>query len=481
MPRRRRHRSRVPSSAHSRPRLLTATIAHSLRTLEPRAFVPRCVRPCTRRFYTTTRTIAIRSCSCRAPTRSRSPTDVKHLRHLSVSAAMKSLAGSIASKLHPNKLITNVESQRLLQALLESSKRHLNNAQPQRSANLTRHHWDSVLHHPMFESRKLEAKVPTSTFIYQPALHFESLARRGHLSWSTVSTLCEKYMRLKRSREVHKIKPLAPGLAAWMATTNREEMTASFRALEKIIQVMYLDGQEESVLEWLRELYATTMNSSRDSTHLETEDRFISAMIRGVLYVQNDLSLAIQHFIEASKYRHGSKRAIGDTPISGTKAPLAHSWDRLAWFILQKRGRAAIDDEQYRVLLSHAPEPNATPWARISPGFVRLYSPDSNRTTAMHHEIQDRIFLMRWRTLKMTCQPKILRPFLISLLDAASFAVSDGHPQRAQLFLDFAHREFPDVLPERASSSNNLAEVFQQAYREISPWSMGHGSETAFG
>jgi hypothetical protein len=396
---------------------------------------------------------------------------------------MKSLVGSIASRLHPNKLITNTESQRLLQALHESFEKHLGNAQPPQSASFSRHHWDSVLHHPMFESKRMETRELASTSISQPAEDFEAQLRRGHMSRSVVNTLCRSYMQLKRSRGTCEIKPLAPSLAAWMATKNREDVFTSPRTLENIIQVMYLDGQEENILHWLRQLYATSSSSSPNTAQLEIEDHFISAMVRGILYVQHDLSLAIQHFIEASKYRHGPERAMSLTSLTGTKAPLTRSWDRLAWFILHRRGRPAVGDEQYRAMLSHAPESMLGSKARISPAFVSLYSPGTARTAMMHDEIQNQMFLHHWRELKRSARkPYILRPFLISLLDAAAFAVSDGHAQRAQVFLNFAHTEFPDVVPEREPPFQNLTESFQQAYRDTKTWRMGwHRVETAFG
>jgi hypothetical protein len=199
------------------------------------------------------------------------------------------LVRSIVSKLHPPGPATQRESQQLLRVLNGAFQRRLDDAHPappkpntedpldeppypKRSASI---HFDSILQHPLFQTRDHNA-TPTETSRAMDTLRQVAVI---HLSDT-------KHVRRQQMTR------LAPKLAAWMATAppnQQKEFFGTYTTLSPVLGVMYREGADAAVWDWLQMLHNLKPTSNEAHPRnlrwwLEAEDNFVSLMIRDALW-----------------------------------------------------------------------------------------------------------------------------------------------------------------------------------------------------
>lgn len=376
------------------------------------------------------------------------------------------LVRSIVSKLHPPGPVTQRESQQLLRVLDGAFKRRLDEAHPappdpnthdpldeppypNRSAST---HFDSILQHPLFQTRDHNA-APTEN---SRAIDlFDSLLREESLNIHTLRQVAVTHQSdTKNVRRKHMTK-LAPKLAAWMTTASpnqRKEFFGTYGTLSPVLGVMYREGSEAAVWDWLQMLHnlkptSTDAHPQNLRWWLEAEDNFVSLMIRDAL-IRDHLGrktpvAAAQHFVAASAHR-----ARGHQP-----APLVKSWSLIASYVLTKRRDHGFLKTLFKDILNHAPSLDSFPKAKLSPGFVAVYSLDQPTAAPLYSDLQDEAYVTKWAKWKWTRTAKMQQALLTTILDASEVALQQGKASQAKFFLDFAQTHFPDIISREQPST----------------------------
>lgn len=389
------------------------------------------------------------------------------------------LVRSIVSKLHPPGPATQRESQQLLRALDGAFKRRLDEAHPappdpnthdpldeppypSRSAST---HFDSILQHPLFQSRPHNAAPAENS---QTVDLFDSLLREDSLNMDTLRQVAVTHLsNIKHARRRDMTK-LAPKLAAWMATASlkqRTEFFGTYSTLSPVLSVMFREGAHSAVWDWLKILH--DLKPTSDEAHpqklrwwLDVEDDFVSLMIRDAL-IYDALNrktpvAAAQHFVAASAHR-----ARGSLPV-----PLVKSWSLIASYTLSKRREHGFSKALFEDILKHSPPLDASPKAKLSPGFLAVYSSDRPTAAPLYHDLHNEVYVIKWAKWKWRRTAKMQQALLRTILDASQLALQQGNASQAKFFLDFAQTHFPDII-SREEPSTEPAQRLGHAREEL--------------
>ena len=236
----------------------------------------------------------------------------------------------LISKLHPPSLATPRESQQLLRLLDTSFRRRLDDAHPSPhicqenrdaqtlsptcSLRLSDSHLNSVLHHPLLAANvasHAECSGPRASRV------FEEGVRGSRVSAQLIQSCCQLYLKnIKRSGSVASESTLGGKIAAWLSSSadKRSQILTDVRVLPELISVMYADGLEDVVWNWLSMVYGRNWGeldarSVPTVNLLDVEDAYVSAMTRASIS-RGQFEDAVQQFCQKQvKYRIASRRA----------------------------------------------------------------------------------------------------------------------------------------------------------------------------
>jgi hypothetical protein len=393
----------------------------------------------------------------------------------------------LLSKLHPPSPATPRESQQLLRLLDTSFRQRLDELHPHprsasqngtpdnqipldtsRNANA---YLDSVLHHPLLESNTSAAEL-ASSLRSQAVQAFEKALRNESVDLHFLRGCCRKYARgIERGESISSDRLLGVKIAAWLFSAS-DRVKISFltdRAVLEAIPLMYADGLEEVVWEWLSILYKNFRSDGGPATaviqRLGAEDRFVSAMM-GVSTLRGALEDAAQQFIKASEYRFTSCRGRVREDEKASELgyrPLALSWARISRAILYKGNMHGISEDMFDRLLGFAVPFSWNP--SVTKGFVMLYHPTKPSVQTLFQEFQSQTFKQSWSAWCQNLNTSKQRATLLTILDAADLALRQQNPSQSQFFLDLAQAQWPQILPSPATSKP--AERLARAREEV--------------
>ncbi|EXJ56879.1 hypothetical protein A1O7_07223 [Cladophialophora yegresii CBS 114405] len=409
---------------------------------------------------------------------------------LSSSLYIRKLLASIHSPISPQ---SPRESKQLLNVLESAFQRRLDEKHPspkaghdahhasesipdpaQRVTHSTHSHLDTILGHPLFKQQSLTF-LQTRGLAATAVKTFDNALLNKALDSYLVQSCALQYLqgREKRGSLPNNDEGLAPRLARWfnaMSAPEKEDLLLNSKYMEPLVSVMYIDGYEREVWQWLHVLYECSFNnftsvpgdgSALDAmAYLRAEDRLVSLMIKETAR-RSRLQEAAQLYTQAYEYRLKSALSRGKP----APEPLQHSWRQVAGAILlqNKLSRKRVPALLYNLLLKSGLPIEISPF---DPAILQIYHPDSPSAKGLYQKLRNSSFvdeLAKWQK----SPNKVVRKILLgSVLDAAELSLAQGHDHEAREFLQFAERTYPDFLRPHEEETDT-AERLQLARQEM--------------
>ncbi|RVX68175.1 hypothetical protein B0A52_08683 [Exophiala mesophila] len=370
------------------------------------------------------------------------------------------------SILHPPLPKTPRASKTLVNVLESAFQKHLDEVHPspasvspkdsttvpdpshQVSHDLHRH-FDSLLAHPLLATQHaVTAKSRTDTAT--AVIRLEQVGLSGVRGFKLVQECCRLYLRgLRKHERVPAGGQLAPRLLNWytqMKPSDKFLFLTNHTTLSYVVPVMYKDGLESEVWNFLRTLYESSFGelksvselaSSSEGTRskvrsVEAEDYLISLMIRQ-FSMKDSLSDAAHLFIQAAQYQEA--RSI---PFS-----LVLSSNCLASAILRVRHNHQLSLDVYRGVLRYFTDSHwRSSW---NSACLELYDPLSPSTTSLLKQIR-----IPKLTERFSQHPTEQQNVYTALLDAAELSEKQDSIAATREFLNFTSSLFPDRTQPKA-------------------------------
>lgn len=347
----------------------------------------------------------------------------------------------------------------------------------QRVTQSTHSHLDTILGHPLFKQQSLTF-LQTHGLANDAIKTFDETLLKEGLDLDLVQSCALQYLqgRQKRGKSHSKDEGFAPRLARWfnaMPGPEKRELLLNEKYLEPLVSVMYADGHERDVWQWLQVLYERSFNNyifiptddlaPGASAYLRAEDRLVSLMIRETAR-RGRLQEAVQLYTQAYEYRlqSGTSALSAGSP---TPEPLQRSWRQVAGAILlQVKSRTnGLPAPLYHTLMKYSLSIEYSPF---DPAILLVYHPAFPTAGLFLQKLRDASFLEQLAKWQKSPNKFVRRTLLVSVLDAAELSLTQGHTRDAKEFLEFAERTYPEFLRSYEEEANT-AERLQLARQEI--------------
>jgi hypothetical protein len=404
---------------------------------------------------------------------------------------------SLVAKLHPPLLKTPRESQQLLSVLNSAFKRQLDDVHPpvnpiknrefdrsrssdtvsaNPSVNAANDHLLSILHHPL-----LEPKNGDSTGLVSAAARAVMLLDTAIVEGNVTLALLEQCLitytqngkHMPRVPEGHR---LGYKIVAWFNTTDAaiRESFLTGRLMDKVVPLMYSEGQEQVVWDWLRMLYEGDFGGQNDRsaydpkspTWQENEANLVRLMVREALR-RGNLPGAVQEYAQAWNYLTQSGRlpqGIHHFHSSSPNSSMSRTSAMIVHMIIYRRHDHGLPSALYDLItkLDHH-------WSRPKywqQAFLPIYHPTRASAELLLQSLRSGDFLqhklpfIRQRAKSGT--PKLAT---IAMIDAAQLLLDQEQPMKAQFVLDETENHFPEFVSERKLQDNKSR--IQAARREV--------------
>ncbi|ETI26103.1 hypothetical protein G647_02880 [Cladophialophora carrionii CBS 160.54] len=406
---------------------------------------------------------------------------------LSSSLYIRKLLASIHPPISPQ---SPRESKQLLNVLESAFQRHLDEKHPspkaghdahhasesipdpaQRVTHSTHSHLDTILGHPLFKQQSLTF-LQTRGLAATAVKTFDNALLKKALDSYLVQSCALQYLqgREKQGSLPNKDEGLAPRLARWfnaMSAPEKEDLLLNTKHMEPLVSVMYIDGYEREVWQWLQVLYECSFNNltsipSDESApdgmaYLRAEDRLVSLMIKETAR-RSRLQEAVQLYTQAHEYRLKSRG-------KSAPEPLQHSWRQVAGAILlqNKLSQKRVSAPLYNLLLRYGIPIESSPF---DPAILQVYHPDSPSAKSLYQRLRSSSFVDELAKWQKSPNKLVRKIWLGSILDAAGLSLAQGHDHEAREFLQFAERTYPDFLRPHEEEADT-AERLQLARQEM--------------
>jgi hypothetical protein len=236
-------------------------------------------------------------------------------------------------------------------------------------------------------------------------------------------------------------------------------------ALRYAVPVMYVDGKEEAVWEWLRFLYersfgkaAAKIKEGTDADYkiyARAEDDLLSSMINQ-LCGRRSAPEAAQLFVEACKYRDENRNLI----------PLTYSWNRLVSSILSLRHKHGLAAKSFDDVFQYRPKyrEGTVAFANWGAHLLQVYHPVNPTAVSLAREIRDG----NLQDLLHETETSKHRILTSALLDAAQLSLTQGHDQDAQDISKFAAQlvSIPWPQIEKLDDEETLRQMRKEMHTE---------------
>lgn len=316
---------------------------------------------------------------------------------------------------------------------------------PAETTRATSLHLDSILHHPLLDAAG-PSVAENRQLTTQAILKFDRELKQDSLTLSTLRKYVNQYhLGIKRG-ETTAGNGIGSLVNAWFNTkdlSTKGYVLTDPKVVSDILPVMYHDGLEENVWDWLRILYQhpwlPTQSPDTVSTMLsQAEDHFVSSMMRAAVqrgYFQD----AAQQYIQARTYRQSR---------DGEKAIfLLSAWRRISYAILARKSKHGVNTSTFDQLLEGNSPVTKVPF--VTSAYLQLYHPVHPTYQHLYEALQDQSYVDAWSTWNTYARLNWKKGFLSAYLDAAQLALDQNNARHAEFFLDFAQAHYPDFLPAK--------------------------------
>ena len=316
----------------------------------------------------------------------------------------------------------------------------------------THNHLSSLLAHPLLQrvpDIPTESKSITATALAK----FQKSTLWSISDFQFVQDCCRLYLEgLRRKEKVPRDRRLGLQLISWytqMTPSLQQNFLVDSHTLHSAVTVLYIDGLEAEVWDWLRTLYERSfgkavakLDAHISQPHFQAEDHLISFMIHETAR-KGALADAAQQFVEACKYNESRGRTERSQDI-----PLGRSWHRLSCAILASRGRFRFSHDLYDEIIRYA-----TKVHRLSswhPSSLQIYHPSNPTAKPLMEWLSSHKLEVTslWGKLGKSESGKPPRMLFPLIQDAVTLSHEQGHYGDAR----FLHEFIDSFSPGSASS-----------------------------
>jgi hypothetical protein len=403
----------------------------------------------------------------------------------------------LIAKLHPPLLKTPREAQQLLSVLDSAFKKQLDEAHPpvnsakgpgvgqsrkndavfaNPSVNAANDHLLSILHHPLLETKDGE-RVGAPPAAAQAVRLLDSAIVEGKVTLELLEQCIVIYKQ--NGRQMPSLSGghrLGYKIAAWFSTADAatKENFLTSKLMNEAVPLMYSEGQEQVVWEWLRMLYEGDFGGRNDKSAYdpkspawqEKEASLVRLMVREAVRRRN-LPGAIQEYAQAWNYMAQSGRLPQRTQLSyqnSHRSSMSRTSTMIVHMIIYRRYDHGVPSLLYDLITNldkYWSKPSH--WQQI---FLSIYHPSRPSTEALLQSLRSGDFLQH-KLPAIRQQAKSGRPKLatIAMIDAAQLLLNQNQPMKAQLVLDATEAHFPEFVSEKTSQDNETR--IQAARREV--------------
>jgi hypothetical protein len=265
-------------------------------------------------------------------------------------------------------------------------------------------------------------------------------------------------------------------ITAWFNTTDaatREDFLTG-QLMMHVVPLMYSEGQEQVVWEWLRMLYegdfggrnVNTAYNPQSAAWQASEANLVRLMIKEALRREN-IPGAIQEYAQAWNYMTESgrlpreRRAFGpntaSSMMSRTSAMIVH-------MIISRRHNHGVPLLQFDVITrldEHLRKPKY-----YQPVFLPIYHPARPSADDLLQSLRSGDFSQhKVRGIRERAKSGAPKLATIAMIDAAQLLLDQGQPTKAQYVLDRIEEHFPELVSESQLQDNESR--IQAARREV--------------
>lgn len=404
---------------------------------------------------------------------------------------------SLVAKLHPPLLKTPRESQQLLSVLKSAFKRQLDDIHPpvhpvnsqdfersrtndrvfaNPSVNAANDHLLSILHHPL-----LETKDGRTTGIASAATRAVTLLDKAIVEGRVTPALLEQCIIIYKQTGRH-LPSVSEGhrlgykIVAWFNTTGAatREAFLTGRLMDHVVPLMYSEGQEQVVWEWLRMLYEGDFGGLNEESAYnpkspawqEKEATLVRLMVREALRRRN-LPGAIQEYAQAWNYMSQSGRLTQESHQSYPKSSnssMSRTSTMIVHMIVHKRHEHGVPPQLYDLVMrfdQHWSRPKY--WQQL---FLPIYHPTKPSGQNLLQSLLSGDFLQnKLQAVRQRAKAGTPKLATIAMIDAAQLLLDQDQPTKAQFILDETEKYFPEFVSGSKLQDNESR--IQAARREV--------------
>ena len=381
------------------------------------------------------------------------------------------------AKLHPPMPTTPQENKQLLSLLSSSFQRRLDDAHPpvqskenmpqatvcvsgpavdNSSARATMDHLQSLLHHPLL-AQNAAHHPKAQTEAAQAATMMDQAILRGQANLDLVDRCMQVYLRTLQSGDVKDEFRLGRRISAWFTSSNpatKERFLSSPGPLRNAVPILYADGLEEVVWEWLEVLYSRKVDLADSQREIEVsvaskpshwvlqESHLTFLMIKEALR-RSRLDAAVQQLVQTCAYMSNTGRM---SSFLRSSQPWQASTKAVTLALLRRRRRHGLSAVLFDQFLDHR-----SSWSdpdSLTSKLIPLYHPTqpSAQELAMTVEQANDSIQAHFDHIKVmsdSAQEVVLN----ALLDGAQLLMlqDNSSVRQAQLILDLVEKQFPNL------------------------------------
>lgn len=389
------------------------------------------------------------------------------------------------AKLHPPMPTTPQENKQLLSLLSSSFQRRLDDAHPpvqpkenmpqattvgvsgpavdNSSARATMDHLQSLLHHPLLAQNAVH-HPKAQTEAAQAATLMDRAMLKGRADLDLVNRCMQVYLRTLQSGEVKDELRLGRRISAWFTSSDpatKERFLSSPGALRNAVPILYADGLEEVVWEWLELLYSRKVDVVDSRVLQETHLTFL--MIKEALR-RSRLAAAVQQFVQACAYMSSTGRM---SSFVRSSQPWQASSRAVTLALLRRRhrhGLSAVLFDQFLHHRSSCADPDS-----LTSKLIPLYHPTqpSAQELAMTLEQANNSIQAHFDHIKVS-SGSAQKVVLNALLDGAQLLLlqDSSSVQQAQLILDLVEKQFPNLSAVKHKEATKKRTILPQHFMD---------------
>jgi hypothetical protein len=319
------------------------------------------------------------------------------------------------------------------------------------------HHLQSLLHHPLL-ARGTRHRVEAGLAAPQAAMMMEQAMFGGEADMDMVRRCMEIHMRTLQHSNISHESRLGRIIFAWFTSSNAEtkdKFLASPECLRNAVPILYADGLEEVVWEWLAMLYSRKVDSG--NAHAAEQHHVTAQLVRWVLQETHLVFLMIKEALRRSRLDAAVLQLVNTCAyMSSTRRmssrirsspPWQASTRAVTMALLRRRHRHGLSVDLFDRFLEHQ-----SSWSNadtFTSQLIYLYHP--TRATAQELALavsqpHDRVQAC-FDHIKAMSEPA-QKVMLNALLDGAQLllvAQDSTSERQAQLILDLVQEHFSNL------------------------------------